>query len=145
MRNVLMLASCALLPAVAAAMVALPACASSSRVAAPLPCGRARPAQACICINCKFVDRCKTYHWVEEMHEQPHVTGTPDFDPTDPQIQVFIRTEDDLKSREGEEVDGRKLGVADLSTEFDVFECDAFTEDAGKWLRLMPEADFIPT
>ena len=144
--QLLLLAACATPPAAAAAaMLALRQSAffaSSSRASALLQ-RRSQSPQACICINCKFVNRCKTYHWVEEMHEQPHVTDAPDFDPTDPQIQVFIRTEEDMKSRDDMEVDGRKTRA--LTTEFDVFECDAFTEDAGKWLRLMPDADFIPT
>ena len=36
-------------------------------------------------------------------------------------------------------------GSSDMTVEYDVFACDAFTEDSGRWLRLMPEADFIPT
>ena len=32
-----------------------------------------------------------------------------------------------------------------MSYEYDVFACDAFVEDQGKWLRLMPDADFVPT
>ena len=32
-----------------------------------------------------------------------------------------------------------------LSTEYDVFACDAYDEEMGKWIRLMPDADFIPT
>ena len=95
--------------------------------------------RCCICINCKFVDRCKVYHWVETMHEQPHVTEEQklDFDPSDPQVQVFLRSEEEAASAEG----SRPL----LTTEYDVFECDAFTPDMGRWVRLMPEADFIPT
>ena len=54
---------------------------------------RAPSPHCCICINCKWIDRCQTYHWVETMHEQPHVSDAPDFDPTDPRIQVFIRKE----------------------------------------------------
>ena len=109
---------------------------------------RAPPPSACICINCKWVDRCKTYHWVEKMHEQPRVTDSPDFDPNDPQIQVFIRKE----GVEDAEVDGHaddgsteNMRAAVLSTEYDVFGCDAFEEEKGKWLALMPDADFIPT
>ena len=101
---------------------------------------RCAPSPACcICINCKFVDRCKVYHWVETMHEQPHVTEEQklDFDPSDPQVQVFLRSEEEAASAEG----SRPL----LTTEYDVFECDAFTPDMGRWVRLMPEADFIPT
>ena len=126
------------------------------------PCLGARrhlPARCCICINCKWVDRCATYHWVETQHEQPHVTEEPTFEPNDPQIQVFIRNErDGADGGEGgaagaaaegdsapeqilEEVLDRTL----LTTEFDVFKCDGFDEEKGKWLRLMPDADFIPT
>ena len=69
-----------------------------------------------------------------------------DFDPDDPQIQVFIRTEEDIKSLQGGDMgewDRRQRRV--LTTEYDVFACDAYTEDVGRWLRLMPDADFIPT
>lgn len=74
------------------------------------------------------------------MHEQPHVTAEDDldFDPADPQVQVFIREE-----KEALEVAGDQH--IPLTTEYDVFACDAFSEDKGRWLRLMPEADFIPT
>ena len=34
--------------------------------------------------------------------------------------------------------------AAVLTTEYDVFECASFAEDAGKWLRLMPDAGFVP-
>lgn len=101
---------------------------------------RAGSPKCCICINCKLVDRCKVYHWVETMHSQPHVTEEEalDFDPKDPQVQVFIRNE--LEAEEA----AKGLHPA-LTTEYDVFECDAFTPDEGKWLRLMPDANFIPT
>lgn len=107
----------------------------------------ASPPQACICINCKWVDRCKTYHWVETQHEQPHVARAPDFDPTDPQIQVFIRKEDEESDVTDGADDGSTDGMTEsvMTTEFDVFACDAFAEDQGKWIRLMPDADYIPT
>merc|ERR1711924_229442 len=99
-------------------------------------------------INCKWVDRCQTYHWVEQMHEQPHVTSSPDFDPDDPQIQCFIRNEGSQPAdvRDGAD-DGSTNGMHGdvMSIEYDVFGCDAFVEEKGKGVRLMPEADFIPT
>ena len=52
---------------------------------------RAPAPTCCICINCKLVDRCKLYHWVEEMHEQPHLTEEADFDPADPQVRACVR------------------------------------------------------
>ena len=53
-------------------------------------CQRGPSLQCCICINCKLVDRCKVYHWVETMHTQPHVTTDPDFDPADPQVLTLL-------------------------------------------------------
>lgn len=116
---------------------------------------------ACICINCKWVDRCKTYHWVETQHQQEHVTEQPDFQPADPQIQVFIRQ--DPLDKDLDPITAAKAstrtpvgslpeatedfydGPTITTTEFDVFACDAFEADEGKWMRLMPDADFIPT
>ena len=82
------------------------------------------------------------------MHEQPHVTTDPDFDPDDPQIQVFIRNEGEETAEVSEHADDgstQNMTASVLTTEFDVFECASFSEEAGKWIRLMPDADFIPT
>jgi len=127
-------------------------CESRTRCAAPT---------CCICINCKFVDRCKTYHWVETQHEQIHVAVDPDFEPADPQIQVFIRQDPLDPNLDPEEaakaitrtpmgalpppLDDMYDGPTVTTTEFDVFACDAFSEDTGKWIRLMPDAGFVPT
>ena len=81
------------------------------------------------------------------MHEQPHVTDAPDFDPNDPQIQVFIRKEEEATSVTDGADDGSTDGMEGvvLTTEYDVFACDGFSEDAGKWVRLMPDVGFVPT
>ena len=81
----------------------------------------------CICINCEYVDRCVTYHAVEEQHQQIHLTGLPDFDPKEPQINVNIRTTDD-----GVEI------------EWDVVGCYSFKQEQGKWAKLRP-GELIPT
>jgi Hypothetical chloroplast protein Ycf34 len=81
----------------------------------------------CICINCEYVDRCTTYHAVEEQHQQAHLTAVPDFEATQPQINVNIRTLDD--------------GV---EMEWDVVGCLSFVKDSGKWSRLRP-GELIPT
>lgn len=81
----------------------------------------------CICINCEYVDRCTTYHAVEEQHQQVHLTASPTFEADRPQINVNIRTRD-----EGVEM------------EWDVVGCLSFTSDAGKWSRLRP-GELIPT
>ena len=124
------------------------------RVAAPPIC--------CICINCKWVERCETYHWVEQQHEQPHLTDTPDFEPDDPQIQVFLRTEktsDDAADAAAAAAEAEAAaadadgGVATIgmdmfdthTVEYDVFGCDAYAEEKGRWVRLMPDAGFVPT
>ena len=139
---------------------------------------RAAAAHMCICINCRWVDRCTTYHWVETQHDQAHLTLEPDFDPTDPRIQVFIRSDfEDEEEDEGESggVAAESVGSAatagdvagsvdagedgkgsvdagvqlldgpSVTTEFDVYACDAFTEDGARWIRLMRGADFVPT
>jgi len=81
----------------------------------------------CICVNCEYVDRCTTYHAVEEQHQQAHLTTLPDFEATQPSINVNIRTLDD--------------GV---EMEWDVVGCLSFTQDSGKWSRLRP-GELIPT
>jgi hypothetical protein len=81
----------------------------------------------CICINCEYVDRCVTYHAVEEQHQQAHLTLSPDFDPKEPSINVNIRTHDD--------------GV---EMEWDVVGCLSFKEEQGKWIKLRP-GELVPT
>lgn len=81
----------------------------------------------CICIHCHYVDRCTTYHAVEHQHQQPHLTATPDFEATEPTIEVNI-------SNRGEEI----------SMEWDVVGCASFAEEPHKWARLRP-GELIPT
>ncbi len=81
----------------------------------------------CICINCEYVDRCTTYHAVEQQHQQPHLSLSPNFQATEPQINVNIRTQDDY-----------------VEMEWDVVDCLSFTADRGKWSRLRP-GELIPT
>jgi hypothetical protein len=81
----------------------------------------------CICINCHYVDRCTTYHAVEEQHQQPHLTATPTFEATEPSINVNIRQCDDF-----------------IEMEWDVVGCESFLADQGKWSRLRP-GELVPT
>ena len=81
----------------------------------------------CICINCHYVDRCYTYHAVETQHQQPHLANEPDFDPTEPSINVNIRTQDDC-----------------IEMEWDVVGCLSFRQESGKWAKLRP-GEPIPT
>lgn len=80
----------------------------------------------CICINCVYVDRCITYHAVEEQHQQLHLSLTPDFEPQSPSINVNIRTDDQV-----------------IEMEWDVVGCHSFTAEMGKWARLRP-GELIP-
>ncbi len=75
----------------------------------------------CICIDCRYVDRCTTYHEVERMHAQQHLSDAPDFQPTDPTINVNIRTPE-----------------GGIEMEWDVVGCASFAEDRGRWIRLRP-------
>ena len=81
----------------------------------------------CICINCYFVDRCNTYHAVETQHQQPHLTENPDFEPTEPSINVNIRSFEDY-----------------IEMEWDVVGCHSFLEEKGKWVKLRP-GEAVPT
>jgi hypothetical protein len=81
----------------------------------------------CICIHCAYVDRCTTYHAVEHQHQQPHLTEFPDFEATEPTINVNIRNQ-------GEEIE----------MEWDVVGCLSFQEEKGRWERLRP-GELVPT
>jgi Hypothetical chloroplast protein Ycf34 len=81
----------------------------------------------CICVNCTYVDRCTTYHAVENQHQQPHLTASPDFEAQEPTINVNIRTSE-----------------TEIQMEWDVVGCQSFTQDVGKWSRLRP-GELIPT
>lgn len=92
----------------------------------------------CICVNCSYVDRCRTYHAVETNHQQPHLTQIPDFDPVNPTINANItpptvRVEGDRIVQEG-----------DFGFEYDVVGCDSFKEEQGKWSKLRP-GEMVPT
>ncbi|MGF1576359.1 MAG: Ycf34 family protein [Cyanophyceae cyanobacterium] len=79
----------------------------------------------CICIHCHYVDSCTTYYAVEQQHQQPHLTESPTFEATQPQINVNIR-------KGGTEM------------EWDVVGCESFTSEPHKWARLRP-LEAVPT
>jgi hypothetical protein len=81
----------------------------------------------CICVNCHYVDRCTTYNAVETQHQQPHLTESPDFEATNPTINVNIRQDGDI-----------------IEMEWDVVGCDSFAEEMGKWSKLRP-GELVPT
>jgi len=76
----------------------------------------------CICVDCAWVDRCKTYHTIEEHHGVKHLNMNPDFQGTNPKIHINILDMPDSK-----------IGI-----EWDVRGCDSFQQDQGKWSRLRP-------
>ncbi len=79
----------------------------------------------CICVDCRWVDRCYAYHAVEKQHGVDHLTESPDLKPIDPYIHVSV-----IEISEG------VTGV-----EWDVRSCGSFLEDSGKWQRLRPGQD----
>ncbi|MGK7891655.1 MAG: Ycf34 family protein [Leptolyngbyaceae cyanobacterium] len=92
----------------------------------------------CICINCYFVDRCRTYHEVETNHHQPHLTDAPDFDAANPRINANIQIPEIR-------VDGdRIIEQGEFGFEYDVVGCDSFQEEIGKWAKLRP-GELVPT
>ncbi len=76
----------------------------------------------CICVDCAWVDRCKTYYKVEENHGVKHVSKNPDFQGLNPKIHINIS-----------EMQNKVIGI-----EWDVRGCDSFKQDQGKWSRLRP-------
>ena len=82
----------------------------------------------CICVNCSWVDRCKTYHYVEKQHGVNHLTNNPDFQGKNPKIHISMM---DLPDN-------------DIGIEWDVRDCGSYSEDQGKWLRLRPGEE-LPT
>ena len=82
----------------------------------------------CICVNCRWVDRCKTYHAVEAQHGEKHLSSSPDFQGNEPRIHVIVK---DVKN-------------SGIQVEWDVQACGSFIEDQGKWLRLRPGEE-LPT
>lgn len=82
----------------------------------------------CICVNCSWVDRCKTYHAVEEQHGVKHIAPNPDFQGNNPQIHINIV-----------EMPNEGIGI-----EWDVRDCESFQNDQGKWSRLRP-GEAIPS
>ena len=73
-------------------------------------------------MNCRWVDRCKTYHAVEEQHGVSHLTNTPDFQGKDPRIHINVVN----------------LNAEQVGIEWDVRTCGNFLEDNGRWMRLRP-------
>lgn len=78
----------------------------------------------CICVDCRWVDRCQAYHAVERQHGVEPLTVAPDFRPVDPRIHVQVM---DLPEN--------RVGV-----EWDVRACASFVAEPGRWQRLRPLA-----
>jgi hypothetical protein len=82
----------------------------------------------CICVDCRWVDRCHAYHAVERQHGVPHLSAAPDLQPRQPRIHVQVR-----------DLPGGAVGV-----EWDVRQCDDFAADPGRWARLRPGETLPP-
>ena len=76
----------------------------------------------CICINCKWVDRCKTYHDVEKNHNVQHLTTYPDITAKNPLIHVSL-----VKEENG-----------NFSIDWDVRSCSSYYEEIGRWAKIKP-------
>ena len=82
----------------------------------------------CICVNCRWVDRCKAYHAVEKQHRVKHLNLNPNFEPKEPVIHINLMNQENKT----------------IEIEWDVQACKSFDMDAGKWTRLRPN-EKIPT
>tara|TARA_B100000131_G_C18066801_1_gene592844 strand:+ start:248 stop:499 length:252 start_codon:yes stop_codon:yes gene_type:complete len=79
----------------------------------------------CICVNCHWVNRCKTYHSVEKQHGVKHLTSNPDFQGNNPLIHIIVKEQKN----------------AATSIEWDVRKCESFLEEQGKWKKLRPDEE----
>ena len=79
----------------------------------------------CICINCKWVDRCITYHDIENKHGVENLCDLPDFKAIKPFIHVSI-----VKEKNG-----------NYKTDWDVQACSSFKKEYGKWSKLKPDLE----
>ena len=82
----------------------------------------------CICVDCRWVDRCQAYHAVEHQHGVEHLSAAPDFEPSAPRIHVQVL-----------DLPGGGVGV-----EWDVRACGSFEAEPGRWQQLRPGAA-LPT
>ena len=76
----------------------------------------------CICVNCKLVDQCITYHDIEKNHGVEHISDIPNFKPKKPYIHVSLI----------------KDSMGNFKTDWDVKSCLSFEEEAGKWSKCKP-------
>ncbi|UBF26756.1 Ycf34 family protein [Kovacikia minuta CCNUW1] len=93
----------------------------------------------CICVNCHYVDRCTTYYEVERLHQQRHLTETPDFEAVNPTINYNLTLPEYSVSEDGQVVEG-----GEFREEYDVVGCESFLMEKGKWAKLRP-GELIPT
>ena len=82
----------------------------------------------CICVDCRWVDRCQAYHAVERQHGVSHLCEHPDFEPQSPRIHVSVS-----------DLIDQGVGV-----EWDVRACQSFDADPGRWQRLRPDEKLPP-
>ena len=76
----------------------------------------------CICINCKWVNRCLTYHDVENNHGVSNICDVPDFKAKKPFIHVSI-----VEDNNGT-----------FTSDWDVQSCESFINEYGRWSKLNP-------
>jgi len=95
----------------------------------------------CICINCKWVDRCITYHDVENNHGVDHICDVPDFKAKKPFIHVNIVQDmnGDYKAKKPFiHVSLVRDKNGDYKTDWDVQSCESFANEFGKWSKFNP-------
>lgn len=82
----------------------------------------AREKLMCICVDCRWVERCQAYHAVEKQHGAKHLSQKPDFLPQSPRIHISVFD----------------LPESEVGVEWDVRSCESFHPAPGIWQRLRP-------
>nr|YP_010618861.1 hypothetical protein PN064_pgp129 [Deltalsia parasitica]WAX02874.1 hypothetical protein [Deltalsia parasitica] len=74
----------------------------------------------CICINCKYINICKTYKFIEKQHNNNNSSTQNYFIPISTIIIVNINKHN-----------------LNIYLDWDVKECSSFVEQPGEWISLL--------
>nr|YP_009397203.1 hypothetical protein [Thuretia quercifolia]ARW66389.1 hypothetical protein [Thuretia quercifolia] len=71
----------------------------------------------CICVNCRHIDKCQVYKFIEEQHKTKNKKINLDFIPINTLIQINV-----------------SLNMNSNFIDWDLKECLSFVEKPGSWI-----------
>lgn len=72
----------------------------------------------CICLNCNYLQNCRTYYLIEEAHKESHLNENAEFFPQSPVISVNFTLTNKIN----------------FGLEWDVNECISYQEKPANWI-----------